>query len=513
MITLTGNRLGLLLSSMMVLAVLLYRETAIAIWGLWTADNNPTYSHGPLLLLVSLYILYQEWRKREGEVYLEVSYAALVCLVGSALLWFVAGLGSVQIVQMLAFVAILCFILMSFLGFRQAKPYLFPVLLIIGALPFWGFLVKYLQTISAVSAGWITTATIKPSIREGMFIHIPAGTFEVAEGCSGIAYFIVSVILAALFIYSNHIALRKAPYFIVAAMAVAIIANIIRVYIIVLSGQLTDMQSYFVQKEHFSLGWVIFAIGISIALWQAGRFLPAEQINSAHEKPQDSVKNSPSLVQQPVQWLSIAFIILALAIGPLFAEVYRNDLSPKYTFTIHLPEVVGNSNKVPYTDTYHPIIQAGDVSQEASYVNLSDDSKIYFYMNYFYKQSQGYEAVSDNNRLADGGNWRRLSNHVIKPHINGYKDVRETRLRARNGEERIVWHWYETNDVRTSRHWLAKLQNIVGIIKGNPSIRMMMIAVEPKAGLVAAQSQMRSFLLAGNGKFQVVRQLDEDQKE
>ena len=55
------------------------------------------------------------------------------------------------------------------------------------------------------------------------------------------------------------------------AMLIAIVSNVIRVYIIVLSGELTNMQSYFIKEEHVSLGWVIFFIGISIYLWQAGR--------------------------------------------------------------------------------------------------------------------------------------------------------------------------------------------------------------------------------------------------
>jgi EpsI family protein len=502
-----GKRLALLIGSMMLLAVLLYRETAMAMWGLWMAEYNPTYSHGPLLLLVSLYILYREWRQHSDELHLKVSYVALICLVGSSLVWFVAGLGSVQLVQMLALISVLCFILIALLGLRQAKPFLFPVLLMIGAIPVWGILVKYLQTISAIVAGWITTATIRPSIREGMFIHIPAGSFEVTEGCSGIAYFIVSVIIGVLFVYTNQIALKKAVYFVLASMLVAIIANIIRVYVIVLSGQLTDMQSYFVQEEHFSLGWVIFAIGISIALWQAGRFLPAQlkQVTQNDSHNAESETRSPKLVQQPAQGFGIALLVVAIGLGPVTAEAYREDLSQGNNFTIMLPDAIGNYNKAPYTDTYHPEIQAGDASQEASYVGLKNDSKIYFYMNYFYSQHQGAEAVSDNNHLADRHHWRQLSSQVINPEVDGYSDVQESRLQARNGEKRIVWHWYETNNVRTSLHWLAKLHNVMGILKGDPSIRMVVVAVEPKMGLDVAQSQLRSFLQAAEGKFQIMR--------
>lgn len=511
--SITGNRLGLLLGALMLFTLVLYRETVLAIWDLWTADNNPTYSHGPLLLLVSLYILYREWESRKEELKLKISYLGLIGAAASGLLWFVAELGSVQVIQMLALVAAFCSIFLSLLGFRQAKPYLFPILLLIGALPVWGWLVKYLQTISAVSAGWITTITIRPSIREGMFIHIPAGTFEVAEGCSGIAYFIVSIILALLFVYMNRIPVRKAIFFVIAAMGIAIVANIIRVYVIVLSGQLTDMQSYFVKKEHFSLGWVIFAIGISIALWQAGRFLPALQEKVAQAIDSDSSMQSPVYARHSTQWLGIALLVMAMLLGPMVSAAYQGDVAQKYAYTIVFPGAVGNRSKSTHSDSYRPIIQAGDANQEASYVDVADSPNIYFYMNYFYAQQQGSEAVSDNNRLADGHRWRPLSSKIINPEIAGYSDVRETLLQARNGSERVVWDWYETNHARTSRAWLAKLQNIVGIIVGNPSISMMVLAVEPKAGLASARSQLRAFIRESEGKIQVVHQLNKDQRE
>jgi len=55
---LTGNRLGLLLASLLLFSGLLYHETVMAVWSLWINDNNPTYSHGPLLFLVCVYFFF-----------------------------------------------------------------------------------------------------------------------------------------------------------------------------------------------------------------------------------------------------------------------------------------------------------------------------------------------------------------------------------------------------------------------------------------------------------------------
>ena len=109
MLSLEGNRLGLLLGALMLLAGLLYSETVMAIWALWNNHNNPTYSHGPLLLLVSLFFLYREWSKNKNELSLKVSYFGLIGIAGSSLLWFLAAIGSVQIIQMLSLIAFIVY--------------------------------------------------------------------------------------------------------------------------------------------------------------------------------------------------------------------------------------------------------------------------------------------------------------------------------------------------------------------------------------------------------------------
>lgn len=502
MASLTGNRLGLLLASLMLFSGLLYHETVIAVWTLWNSDNNPTYSHGPLLLLVCIYIIYREWRENREDLNLKISYFGLIGIVGSSLLWFVAGLGSVQIIQMLSLISLLAFMFVAVLGYRQAKLYLFPILLMIGALPVWGVFGHYLQVNSAVVAGWLTTLTIRPSIREGMLIHIPAGSFEVGTGCSGLAYFIVSIIISLLFVFDRRMAIRRALVFVLVAMTVAIVANIIRVYIIILSGQLTDMQSYFITEEHVSLGWVIFAIGITVYLWQAGRFVSIRESQGGESR--DCGERQPA-VQSGRTWaMAVSMVAVAVIVGPLASEAYSDNAAQARSYSVQLPDEVNGWKKIPYAGAYRPIIQKGDVTQEASFVDSSQDSNIYLMVNYFYRQKQGAEAVSDMNRFANGRKWSRVESQVISFDVDGFTDIGETKLRARNGEEKLVWYWYETNNTRSSINWIAKLQNIVGILKGHPSIHMVVLAIEPKSGITDARMKLRAFLQEIDTKIRIV---------
>lgn len=528
--SITGNRLGLLIGFLMLLTLLFYHETVGAIWALWTSEHNPTYSHGPLLLLVCVYLFYHEWRRNRDHATIDISYVGLMGVAGSSLLWFLAGLGSVQIVQMLSLVAVLLFVLVAALGFQQAKPYLFPVLLIIGALPVWEVFGPYLQANSAIMAGWITSHTIHPSVREGMLIHIPAGSFEVETGCSGLAYFIVSIIIALLFVHGHPMSIWRRLSFLLVAMLVAVVGNVLRVYIIVLSGELTNMQSYFVKVEHVSLGWAIFFIGISIYLWQAGRFIPKKEIGfgespeengavglSAEERSSEPQSNEiPGRDEEPVEqrittrplknkWgVALPVLVAAISIGPLVNEAYRPGGDSGESFSIQFPDEVDGWQRVNYQSSYRPFLQRGAAMDETGYATIKKDKHVFMFVNYYYRQHQGSEAVSDMNHVSMKGQWMSVDRSRIRPGIPGFSDLRETRLRARNGEEKLVWFWYETNGVRTSKDWFAKLQNIFGLLQGKPSIRVVVLGTELTSNIADARKLLSDFTGKINDKIQIV---------
>lgn len=509
MMSLTGNRLGLLLGFICVATVFTFADTSLAIWDLWVSDDNPTYSHGPLLLLVSLWIVVREWRLRAEVIQLNLSLLPVLLLLGCGVVWFFAKLGTVQIIQMLAVVFVFALLFWSLLGFRHSLIFLFPVLLMLCALPIWDGLGYYLQMISAVTVGELASWTISPSVREGMFILIPAGTFEVASGCSGLSYFIVSIIISLLYVYFNRVPLRHAGYYVAAAMGIAVVANIIRVYTIVLSGQLTNMQSYFITGEHVSLGWVVFGIGITVYLLFVQRFLPEEVIaknndgvNVRAERKNGQVSIVNVLLSN--QLFGLAAIVCCVLVGPVAATIYQKDLFQTRSFEANLPAQISGWQKQEYLGSYHPRAKPGNLMVEASYRQPDLGQDVYLYLNYFYSQRQGAEAVNDLTRVADGRFWQKLSASVYDPGLEGFDDVQEFQLSARNGEKKLLWWWYETNGVRTSLSWKAKLHNIFGIVRGEPAIAIMAVAVPLLAEPSQARIVLHNFIESSRLKIRVI---------
>lgn len=505
------NRLLFVFGIIFILTGVLYQETELAILELWMSENNPTYSHGPLLLLISIFIIYREFSKRSSELNYQPSYFVISLLFLSSFTWLLALIGLVQIAHMLLLVVITGLIFISILGWRQSMPFIFPILLMIGALPIWDYFGPFLQRLTAISAGWLTSSTIHPSVRDGMNILIPAGTFKVDPGCSGLAYFIVSILIALLFSYSYRLNLRRTLVHVAMAMAIAITANIIRVYIIVLSGQLTDMKSYFITVEHVSLGWGIFFIGITIYLWFASKHISDIETGKPVHSPHGLSRNTP--VVQSKYWVFLTCLILAVIAGPLINGFLKNKSTGIQAFEIRPPETIGNWLKVNDAQIYRPRLIKGNAYLETTYQNNLDNGNVHLYLNYFAYQRQGLEAVSDLNSLSDDiSGWSETSSNIIQPKIEGINDVREAILVARNGAQKLVWSWYETNDVRTSQGWVAKYQNIIGIIMDNPSIQMIVLATEIGTDKNTARAHLHDFAYSSLSKFDVMSLRTESEK-
>ena len=467
---------------------ILYQESFIAIINLWVSKDNPTYSHGPLLLLISIFIIYKQFSKVIPGLHFYPSYIGLLLLFLASLIWVMGITGFVQVVHMLLLVVIICLVFISILGWRQSLPFLFPILLLVCALPVWDIVSPYLQHFTAITAGWLTTLTIRPSVRDGLLILIPAGTFEVDTGCSGLAYFIVSIVVALLYSYASKLSFGRTLFHVVMAMIIAIVANIIRVYIIILSGQLTNMKGYLITVEHASLGWAIFLVVMTGYLWLASRGKPENkpwnmdifQYNSITRK---SVGNTK-------YWQFVVILLSIIVFAPLFNLAYLNTSSSAEAFAVKFPQTSGIWHLVEKNDRYEPQLIKGDQYIEASYESMEDGERVDIFLNHFRKQYQGVEAVSDMNKLYAKGEWLEESSKIIVPEINGFNNLRETILIAGNGDYRLVWSWYEANNIRTGYAWEAKYQNILGRLLGDPTIRMLVLSTDISDNIINSRSRL-----------------------
>jgi exosortase len=231
----------------------------------WTFSSS--YHHGWLAGPVAVWLILNAkvWRDvafrfdRAGVVIL---LAALgLALAGRALE--AAIVGHVSVVAALIGAAVLT--LGRVFVHRSAFAFGFLVFMV----PFGESLIPALQGAAAVAvAGLLNLAGVE-TLRDGVLLTTAAGRFEMAESCAGLRFLLAGIMIAAL---AAHLAFRdwrRQALFVAAAIILAVAANWLRAFLIVLAATVTQMRLG-TGPEHVAFGWVLY-LGFTLTLLLAAR--------------------------------------------------------------------------------------------------------------------------------------------------------------------------------------------------------------------------------------------------
>lgn len=324
-----------------VATVFLYRETVVSLLQLWTNSENATYSHGLLLLAACVFLCYRRSKQATEQIRPQPTMVGFLLLLLTSLAWFIAGQKHLQILQQMTLVLLPVFMLLAISGYRITRLLSFPVLSITFAVPVWDSLTPFLQTLTAHGVTLLLNVTGIPSVLEGKFILIPAGTFDVAPSCSGLRQFVVSTMIVGLYSYARRLRWQSASLLVLMAILLSIIANILRVYIVVVAGQLTEMRHSFV-TDHSNLGKVVFFMWMFPFILLANKFVQAPRTNCnsvtpsdimQHAKPRDT--NSKSLALR-----TTLMVLVTIAVGPTLSYYYRAHSGNASLFPADVPSQV-----------------------------------------------------------------------------------------------------------------------------------------------------------------------------
>ena len=260
------RRASLTLIGLLLLVPLVFWPTAFSLGSLWTDTDGTTYVHGSLLLAVSLWLVWRNGINRPVLVLdLQPAAAVLLFICGVTWAWSVqAGIGILAMLLLLLTAVLAALTFFGQEGFRRS---VFPVLLLVFATPLWGSFNGLLQsaTVGAVQFGLLLAGI--PVAFEGNRVDLASGSFEIAGGCSGLHFMISALAIAALLGELNHDTLRRRCKLLALAVGMALIMNWLRVFLIILIGQLTQMQHYIVATSHYEFGWALFAAMLVLFLF------------------------------------------------------------------------------------------------------------------------------------------------------------------------------------------------------------------------------------------------------
>jgi exosortase A len=262
------------LKSAIILAclVVLYFHVAQRLVSDWI--RMPDFSHGFLIPIVSLYLIYE--RRRQCSV-LNPSghWTGLPLLLLGVMLFLLGNLATEYFTMRFSMLVVLGGIILFLLGKEFFKTLLFPLVLLIFMIPIPSVLMDRVTFpmqlfTSKVAAGSLDLIGI-PVLREGNIIQLANTSLEVAEACSGIRSLISLLALSVVFAYFSQNRPWKRIVLVLSTFPIAIIANAARVTGTgILAHHYGDKvaQGFF----HGFSGWILFVVAF-ICLFLVGAML------------------------------------------------------------------------------------------------------------------------------------------------------------------------------------------------------------------------------------------------
>lgn len=438
-----GWRFGLPILAAAVLAILaIYWDTAKSIAAIWRSSE--TFAHGYLIVPIALILA---WAKRREVAALTPRPDALgfLLLAAAGFAWLAAEAAQVQVLTQYAFVAMVPAAVLALAGRHVAWVLAFPLAFLLLAVPFGeAFLPRLMEWTADFTVAALRLTGI-PVYREGTYFAIPSGQWSVAEACSGLRYLIASVTVGMLFAYLAYRAWWKRAVFLALSVALPIIANFLRAYMIVMIGHYSSMQLA-VGVDHFIYGWVFFGLVIGLLFWLGWSW---RDVQPAH-RFQRMDPASPRLLA------GAAFGVAALlSAWPIYAEYLdRGDSKP---IALAAPDATPDWSVAPQLPVqWRPHYGGAAGSVFAVYRN--DTRVVAVFLAHYRNQRQGAELVSSQNLVAGGTDsaWSTTATTVHdEPLPTGIVELRESRLRSSAGRL-LVWDWYRIGGRELSNPYLAK---------------------------------------------------------
>lgn len=405
--------------------------TAVDIWTI-----SEIFNHCFLVLPLSAYFIYQK-RDALSEVHFTPNYWLLPILTGCLFVQTFGYVGDIQLLMHMATFASLPILIWMLIGNQAAKIILFPLVMMLFSIPVGEQLIPFLQELTTDLAVPLLELTQVPIYRNGLYLDIPEGRFLVAEACSGISFLITSIVFGCIYAYISFSQFHKQVIFVLVSIFVPILANAIRVYGIVLTGHLSDME-YAVGADHLIYGGVFYGIIIFILV------LIGEQYRDLPIKAKHDEVSAENVAFMQTLNLKLILIVLVLFTGQ---HLWLQSLV-KPDKENQVSGAVINAQKFflqPHTQ-YSPWLPEfkGATAIEAG-TFIYQNTKVDLFVAAYRSNDLSGELISSLNRLYSSDRWT-----LIKHYSSYFSDINKTvvltHVISPQGKERIIAHWYEVSN-------------------------------------------------------------------
>jgi exosortase A len=425
-------------------------RSMVAIW-----SRSDTFAHGYFVVPISLYLIWTQ-RAELSKVPLRADPRALPLLAALGMGWLAARLAGVLVVEQYAATASIPVMVWAVLGLAVVRKLLFPLAYLLLAVPVGEALIPYLIDYTAAFTVTALRLSGVPVYQEGNFLTLPNSQWSVVEACSGLRYLIACITIGLLYAYLTYRSFLRRAAFIGLSVAVPIVANWLRAYMIVFLGYASDMKLA-VGIDHLIYGWIFYGVVMVLLFWVGSLFR-----DPAGPEPVEPREEPPPPPRMSLgRALAVAFAaVLCASVWPVWAAYASpGDVEPLEDASFRFPESVAGWKYRDEVHDWQPYYAGADLTRSGLYVHASEGSWVGVHAAYYRRQSEESELVSSANALIgpDESLWRQLGRSSREARLSGGALSVEEGIVDAPGRELVVWKWFWVGGRRTSSEVWAKV--------------------------------------------------------
>jgi exosortase A len=469
-----------------------FRQTLLSMEYTWYSSR--TFSHCFLIFPLFLYLV---WIRRGtiSALHPASNYWGLPLLAVFAVLWLLANIGEVAVVQEFMLVAIVVALVWTLLGTSVVRTIAFPLAFLFFAVPFGNSLIGPLQDFTAWFAVNALTLSNIPAVLENRILSVPSGAWTVAEACSGIRYLFSSVALATIYASLVYRSRRRQLVFIFASIIVPIAANGVRAYGVVLLAYLTDNRLA-IGVDHVVYGWLFFTT-VQVTLFAVGMRWRERSSQKGRDSTSSVVARTalPSCEDLPRKRSLIVASAALLLVVP--APLVAAHLWTRAAVSAGLSEpdvcVTPPWQAAPASDmSWVPDLRDPDEKFSQSYESGQHRVGLYWAL---YSDRHRMELVGDYNFVVNPRLWSSVTEGFEHALIGGQSIRVHQTLMESSMASRSVWTWYWVNGEYTASPVRVKFLQAKARLSGRPtSATVIAVGTDYQMGASEAKQVLQDFL-------------------
>lgn len=434
-----------------------YSETTWSMISIWSRSD--TFAHGFLVLPISLWLV---WIKRDHLLVSNIRPAPWVAflLIPPAMLWLLAWMIDVSVVQQLALVTLLIVGVWSILGHKLTRVLAFPLFFLYFGVPMGEGLIAPMMDFTALSTVWLIKLTGIPVYREGLYFSLPSGYWSVVEACSGVRYIIASVTVGTLYAYLTYRSAKRRVLFVIVSAIVPIFANTARAFIIVMLGHWSGM-TIATGADHLVYGWVFFGIVIFLLFW-LGNFFREEEKQPEPLTTQETTAGEASGVNNALA-LTTLFALALAYLAPWFA--YSSQTSPVLNAdtNLELPAAASGWQPFALSPWYWHVPSVGGGGTTNYY--QQDGNVVALSVQFDNATPWSNDVLGSSTLFAEWRSGSRLAGRQKYEVVYGGRSVVVDEATIVGVDDGIrVWSWYDVGGLNTSSAYRAKIQQALAYL-------------------------------------------------